>query len=216
MAEKKALAKTITKPKPTVLRVKEGEHGLTKEMTQSQIYAALSARSYLMAQTMRDYSGFDKATIKVQDMYLELQKAGSEVVRGDLSRIEYALTNQFLTLDAIFANLAERSQRQQYINQADTYLRLALKAQAQARATAEALALLKNPMPYIKQANIAQGHQQVNNMYASTSAHTGIASHAEKSASAPNKLLETQEVAAPAGAEISCVVPSKLMDKVPV
>jgi hypothetical protein len=213
MARKKSQVKAAA---PQALKVSSGEHGHTEKMTQSQLYAALSVRSYLMAHTMRDYCGFDKKILEVEDMYIELEKAGSEVVRGDLSRIEYALTNQFLTLDAIFGNLAERSQRQQYINQADTYLRLALKAQAQARATAEALALLKNPMPYIKQANIAQGHQQVNNMYASTSAHTGKASHAEKSASAPNKLLENQEVAAPAGAEISCVVPSKLMDKVPV
>ena len=187
MASKKSQVKATTSQ---VLKVRSGEHGLSEDMTQSQIYAALSARSYLMAQTMRDYGGFDKATIKVQDMYLELQKAGSEVVRGDLSRIEYALTNQFLTLDAIFANLAERSKRQEYINQVDVYLRLALKAQAQARATAEALALLKNPMPYIKQANIAQGHQQVNNMYGSASAHTDNLTGAENSASAPNKLLD--------------------------
>jgi len=212
MASKKSQVKATA---PQALKVRSGEHGLT-EMTQSQLYAALSVRSYLMAHTMRDYCGFDKNILEVKDMYLELEKAGSDVVRGDLSRIEYALTNQFLTLDAIFGNLAERSQRQEYINQVDTYLRLALKAQAQARATAEALALLKNPMPYIKQANIAQGHQQVNNMSARTSAHTGIASHAEKSASAPNKLLENQEVAAPAGVEISCIAPSKLVDKVPV
>ena len=36
-------------------------------------------------------------------------------------------------------------------------MRLALKAQSQARATAETLALMKNPMPYIRQANIAHG-----------------------------------------------------------
>jgi hypothetical protein len=123
-------------------------------------------------------------------MAYELMLAGNEVVSGDLGRIERTLTSQFLTLDAIFANLAERSKRQEYMKQMETYLRLALKAQAQARATAEALALLKNPMPYIKQANIAQGHQQVNNMYGSASAHTDNLTGAENSASAPNKLLD--------------------------
>ena len=67
-------------------------------------------------------------------------------------------------------------------------MRLALKAQAQARSTAEALAVIKNPMPYIRQANIAHGHQQVNNgtnpeQYAQ--AHT----HAGSFQTEPNKLL---------------------------
>ena len=53
-------------------------------------------------------------------------------------------------------------------------MRLAMKAQSQCRATAEALALMKNPQPYIRQANIAQGPQQVNNSYASASGHSGI------------------------------------------
>ena len=63
-------------------------------------------------------------------------------------------------------------------------MRLALLAQAQARSTAEALALLKNPMPYIKQANIAHGHQQINNGQQATGAGN--------SQSEPNKLLEAQ------------------------
>jgi hypothetical protein len=139
----------------------------SSHMTQSQLSAGLSARAYLTAHVMRDYSGFDKGVIDVTDMVLELKKAGDEVTAGDLGRIERTLTCQFLTLDTIFANLAERSKRQEYIKHMEMYLRLALKAQAQSRATAEALALLKNPQPYIKQANIAQGHQQVNNTYAS-------------------------------------------------
>ncbi|WP_174425517.1 hypothetical protein [Cupriavidus basilensis] len=68
----------------------------------------------------------------------------------------------------------------------ETYMRLALKAQAQARSTTEALGMLKNPAPYIKQANIAAGHQQVNNhTYASASPHT----RAANPLSAPNELM---------------------------
>ena len=62
-------------------------------------------------------------------------------------------------------------------------MRLALKAQSQARATAETLALMKNPMPYIRQANIAHGPQQVNN---------GTPASAGKNQSPPNELLEHQ------------------------
>jgi hypothetical protein len=68
-------------------------------------------------------------------------------------------------------------------------MRLALKAQAQARSTAEALALLKNPMPYIRQANMTTGAQQVNNYTASPSP-TGTQSGAKNCESNPNKLLE--------------------------
>ena len=65
----------------------------------------------------------------------------------------------------------------------EVLMRLALKAQSQARATAETLALMKNPMPYIKQANIANGPQQVNN---------GNPASAGKNQSPPNELLEHQ------------------------
>ena len=68
----------------------------------------------------------------------------------------------------------------------ETLTRLAFKAQAQARATAETLSIMKNPQPYIKQANIAHGHQQVNNGISSPAA----VPRAEKIESAPNKLLE--------------------------
>ncbi len=215
MAERKKAAKLT---QPEVLKVRNGEHGLTEDMTKSQIYAALSARSYLTAHVLRDYSGFEKGVIQAPDMATELMLAGNEVVGGDLGRIERTLTSQFLTLDAIFANLAERSKRQEYIKQMETYLRLALKAQAQARATAEALALLKNPQPYINQANIAQGHQQINNMYASTSVHSSIAESPDKQAlgNNPSPSFPSQYAHAHTSAGNSQCAPNKLLDKVPV
>ena len=69
-------------------------------------------------------------------------------------------------------------------------MRLALKAQAQARSTAEALALLKNPMPFIKQANMTTGPQQINNAYAGAPPHSCTQSGAGNIQSQPNKLLE--------------------------
>ena len=76
----------------------------------------------------------------------------------------------------------------EYFNAAETYMRLALKAQTQCRATLETLAAIKNPQPvaFVRQANIAHGPQQVNN---SSSVDT---SRAEKSENQPNKLLEQQ------------------------
>ena len=197
MVEKKSREKlTPAKPAsdPNALQVAAGENGITKDMTRSQMLAALTARSYQSAPALKAYSGCGK-DLEVTDILDEMRKAGDEVVGGDLGRVERMLMNQAMTLDAIFANLAERSSRQEYMKQMETYLRLALKAQAQARATAEALALLKNPQPYIKQANIANGHQQVNNTYASTLAHSGMTTGAGNSQVEPNKLLEQQQPA---------------------
>lgn len=80
-------------------------------------------------------------------MVAAAKQVGDEAASDDLGRIERTLTGQFLALDAIFATLAERLKRQEYLKQMKSYLRLALKAQAQAKATAEALALLKTLSP---------------------------------------------------------------------
>jgi hypothetical protein len=64
---------------------------------------------------------------------------------------------------------------------------LGLKAQAQCRATLQTLFEMKNPQPvaFVKQANIANGPQQVNNGVA-----TQPSSHAGISTSQSNELLE--------------------------
>ena len=122
--------------------------------------------------------------MEVPDLVTEMRKAGDEIVEGNMGRVERMLANQAMTLDAIFNDMAQRSGRQDSFKGIEVLMRLALKAQAQARSTAEALALLKNPMPYIKQANIAHGHQQINNGQQATGAGN--------SQSEPNKLLEAQ------------------------
>lgn len=94
------------------------------------------------------------------------EKTGA-VQAGNLSGLEETLTAQAVALDAIFNEMARRAAMNigEYINAADTYLRLGLKAQAQCRATIETLFEMKHPRPvaFVKQANIANGPQQVNN-----------------------------------------------------
>jgi hypothetical protein len=61
-------------------------------------------------------------------------------------------------------------------------MRLALKSQAQCRQTLETLSTIKNPpVIFAKQANISNGHQQVNNC---------IATQAENNQKQQNELLE--------------------------
>jgi hypothetical protein len=101
---------------------------------------------------------------------LALVESLAEVTRannkGDLRRGEAMLTAQAHTLDAIFNHLAQRAAANmgEYLGATESYLKLALRAQSQCRATWEALLAIKNPpVVYARQANIAQGHQQVNN-----------------------------------------------------
>jgi hypothetical protein len=66
----------------------------------------------------------------------------------------------------MFTSLARRAKAQEKLLQYETHMRFALKAQNQCRATLQALVQLKQPSntTFVKQANIAQGHQQVNNL----------------------------------------------------
>jgi len=170
-------------------RIKPEEWGLTKDSSASQSLVALSTRSAMTATTYRSFATCgDK--LEVSDLVAEMRKAGDEVVAGDLGRVERMLANQAMTLDAIFNNMAQRSARQESFKGIEVLMRLALKAQAQARSSAEALALLKNPQPYIRQANIAHGPQQVNNSAQGAQRRSGASSCAESFGSEPNKLLE--------------------------
>jgi hypothetical protein len=152
--------------------------------------AVLATRSGLTAFTVKAYACVASATDEA-DIIVELQKAGNEVVGGDLGRLERMLVNQAITLDNIFNNMAQRSAKQETFKGIEVLMRLALKAQAQARSTAEALALLKNPQPYIRQANMTTGPQQVNNSYAVRHLQSGTQAGAGDFESKPNKLLET-------------------------
>lgn len=189
MAAKKSSPKTapVTPPakrNPDAFEVvKSGD-------TTSQALAKLATTSVLSAVTLKRYSGAGDA-LEVPDLVIEMRKAGDEVVEGNMGRVERMLANQAMTLDAIFNDMAQRSGRQDTYKGIEVLMRLALKAQAQARSTAEALALLKNPAPYIRQANMTTGPQQVNNTYGGNLEHSARAqAGAGNSQSEPNKLLE--------------------------
>lgn len=127
---------------------------------------------------------------EVNALISELTEQIKLVHDGNLQRAEGLLTAQAHTLDAIFNKMARRAADNMtagYRDTGDIYLRLALRAQGQCRATLETLAEVKNPLmgAYVRQANIAKGHQQVNN---------GAESHAHgKIESTPNKLLEVTD-----------------------
>jgi hypothetical protein len=118
-----------------------------------------------------------------------VREKASAVQAGNLAGLEETLTAQLVALDSIFNEMARRAALNtgEYISAAETYLRLGLKAQAQCRATLQTLFEVKNPQPvaFVKQANIANGPQQVNNGVA-----TRPPPHAGISTSQSNELLE--------------------------
>ena len=99
------------------------------------------------------------------------------------------LMGQAMALNVMFGELTCRSANNlnggtEYRPSMEAYLKMALRVQNQCRMTLETLSNIKNPpLVYAKQANIANGPQQVNNC----SMHRA---HAEENQTQPNKLLE--------------------------
>lgn len=165
----KKKSQTARKPNPNNLIVteeigKSRERKLTETQLSPTILNALTTQSFL-----KSLAGEVDLTEAVEVM----REKSDKILAGDLNELESTLTAQIVSLNAIFTNLARRSASKDFLNQMETMMRLALKAQAQCARTAEILAAIKNPpIVYAKQANIAQGHQQINNGVTSD-AHTG-------------------------------------------
>lgn len=153
---------------PKALQVQRQE---TETAADALAHAALRP-TIQAALTVRDYNkAFGEVSINalVSDLRNQCELASN----GDLGRTEAILVAQAHSLDAIFNKLARKAEHCEYLNQFESNLRLALKAQSQCRATLETLAAIKNPQPvaFVRQANIAHGPQQVNNNVAED-AHT--------------------------------------------
>ncbi len=120
----------------------------------------------------------------INELVSELSKQTQAVKQKKLGRGEEMLAAQAHTLDTLFNYLSRKAMRSEYLSQFEGYLKLALRSQAQCRSTWEAISAIQNPplAGYVKQANIAHGHQQVNNVL-----------RTEENANPPDKLLEITE-----------------------
>lgn len=103
----------------------------------------------------------------LEEMAYGIARSVKQSKAGDLSAADEMLVSEAYALDALFHALLSRGAANigTHIDAAEKYLRLALKAQSQARATWESLSKIKNPLgaTFVRQANIANGPQQVNN-----------------------------------------------------
>lgn len=148
--------------KANILTMRQ-EKGKSSERMMAELALASPAASFYTARTFaKGRFGELGITESVAVMAEQLNKVRS----GDLSGGEGMLMAQAVALDSIFNELARRAALNmgEHMQAMETYIRLALKAQSQCRTTLEALATIKNPpVVFAKQANIANGPQQVNN-----------------------------------------------------
>ncbi len=127
---------------------------------------------------------FCGTNVEIDGLIEELNQQTELIKQKDLSRAEAMLASQAHTLDQIFNQLTMRaaSNMGEYTSAAETYFKLAMKAQSQCRNTWEAVYAIQNPplANYAKQLNVA-GNQQVNN---------GAMQHAEEKEIPPNQQAE--------------------------
>jgi hypothetical protein len=169
------------KPSALILRTEKGQ-------TQSEAIAHAALRpSVNAAMVMQSYQGSFGGVLDINALVNGLSDSCKAVNDGDLATMEAMLISQATALQTIFTSLARRAQTQKYQQNLEAFLGLALKAQAQSRATISALVDLKYPRQatFVKQANIANGPQQVNNGVIEQTD-----SHARQLQTEQNKLLE--------------------------
>lgn len=168
----------------------EPEAAKARTLTKPQVQAAATIQA------------FQGDNLEVNALVDELSEQVRAVNGGDLRRAEGMLIAQAHTLDELFNSLARRSHLNMvggFPQAAETYLRLALKAQTQCRATIETLAAVKNPPVFARQANINNGgQQQINN---GTSAPAGEKSEIKKLESGDGKWLDPRATSTAVGTD---------------
>ena len=122
----------------------------------------------LGAVVVNTYNRINKGNGQAPDFKETMQAIMADIAkvnRGDLSDIEAMLTGQAVMLQGMFAEMALRAAEQTQLKHYQAFFSMAMKAQAQSRSTIQALVELKYPRQVVitKQANISNGHQQVNN-----------------------------------------------------
>ena len=188
-----------SKPKaPAPVPVEKSRHlaiAPTPGKTQDRQFADLVTSGLVSnASTAIRFNRPEQGDVSLTDLVASLKEHGEAVNRGDLGSLERMLSAQTVALNSIFIELARRAAMNmgEHLGATESYMRLALKAQAQCRTAVEALAEMKNPHPvaFVKQANIANGPQQVNNSANPGERHAGL--RAEESKPPQSKQLELQ------------------------
>ena len=176
---------TIKKPKAKAALPKSDKPNL---FTQAKM---LNSASVMSAVTSEVFTKGMFPNLDLSELIGDLRTKIETVQSGDMQSMEAMLVGQAQSLQTIFVSLARKAAGQEYLKNYGIFMNLALKAQAQSRATIQALTELKYPkqVAFVKQANISNGHQQINNGVNEKQPHE-TASHAGKTINQSNELLE--------------------------
>lgn len=153
--------------------------------------AELSTSGGMNAMLVRAYMPIEG--IGAGDIH-EAMERQSEALQSDGDRIHQAeamLLNQAAALQAMFIDLASRAKAQNNREWIQTMTGLALRAQTNCTQTLKTLGELRSPRQavFAKQANIAHGHQQVNNGHQPVTSEKSLTG-TQDAAVVQNQLLE--------------------------
>ena len=158
------------------------------KQSESEHYAKVSLSPATMSAVLTEaFTNKIFPDTRIADVATILKDRITNIQDGDMKPIEAMLIAQAQALQTMFVSHGREAAGKTQLNQYTAFMNLALKAQSQSRATIQALVELKYPKQatFVKQANIAHGHQQVNN---GTNMHKPA--HAKENTNQPNELLE--------------------------
>lgn len=136
-----------------------GAQALARKILEPHMRHALTASTFA-----GKVLGDDIERPGIMDFIDHVQTITRNAEKGDLALASRLLASQALTLDSMFTEFARRAALNmgEYIDAAERYGRLALKAQSNCRATVEALAKLHQPREQtVKHVHVNEGGQAV-------------------------------------------------------
>jgi hypothetical protein len=203
------MKKPVTTPKPAPAPAGEKTFSLSKNgvrgigdianKRKAQVDAELALVGVYSGAVMADYTPNVRCGTTGEltepdagELFLAMDKVASEVVKNNnMEAIERLLVNQTIVLNAVFNHMLMNAAKSSQKPHLEMYMRIALRAQAQSRCTAETLSNIKNPRTvFVQQANIANGHQQVNNGIEASNRQTSTHTREIDSKVCQNELLE--------------------------
>lgn len=151
----------ITNPNEFILKRKGNQDDLK---TTSEHYFSQSTIGASAVKVMNFNGSIPNEDISLEYTKELLERSFKNIRDGDLSQLEEMLFSQAIALNMAFNSLATRATRQHDATTIQMFMHLCFKAQNQSRATIDSLAQLSQPnkVTFIRQANIAKGHMQVN------------------------------------------------------
>lgn len=136
-----------------------GAQAMARKLLQPTLKNAAAASAFTSKMI-----GSDLRLPGIGDYADHVQSVTNAAAGGDVAMASKILAAQAITLDSMFAELARRAAMNmgEYINAAERYGRLALKAQSNCRSTLEALAKLHQPREQtVRHVHVGQGGQAV-------------------------------------------------------